>query len=95
MIFTTEIDICEIATCDVVFQLALLEGQQGSSIKPALARRQGPLVSSLDTTEDHAIPLWRLVAERSLSINTTAAGGNASLMMLSDSLSDSDSEPVA
>lgn len=83
MVFFTELD-----TCDDVFQLALLEGELGTSIKPALARRQGPLVSALDTTEDHAIPLWRLVAERSLSINTTAAGGNASLMMLSDSLSD-------
>ena len=28
------------------------------------------------------IPLWRLVAERALCINTTAAGGNASLMTL-------------
>jgi len=30
-----------------------------------------------------AIPLERLVVERSLSINTAAAGGNASLMTMS------------
>jgi RHH-type proline utilization regulon transcriptional repressor/proline dehydrogenase/delta 1-pyrroline-5-carboxylate dehydrogenase len=36
----------------------------------------------IDTTEEGAIPLWRLTAERALCVNTTAAGGNASLMTL-------------
>jgi RHH-type proline utilization regulon transcriptional repressor/proline dehydrogenase/delta 1-pyrroline-5-carboxylate dehydrogenase len=36
----------------------------------------------VDTSEEGAIPLWRLVAERALCVNTTAAGGNASLMTL-------------
>ena len=31
---------------------------------------------------DHAIALERLVHERSLSINTAAAGGNATLMTI-------------
>jgi RHH-type proline utilization regulon transcriptional repressor/proline dehydrogenase/delta 1-pyrroline-5-carboxylate dehydrogenase len=39
-------------------------------------------VSLIGTNEDDAIPLWRLVAERALCVNTTAAGGNASLMTL-------------
>jgi RHH-type transcriptional regulator, proline utilization regulon repressor / proline dehydrogenase / delta 1-pyrroline-5-carboxylate dehydrogenase len=40
------------------------------------------LVPVVETTESEAIPLWRLVAERAVCINTTAAGGNASLMTL-------------
>jgi len=36
----------------------------------------------IDTTEEGDIPLWRLIAERALCVNTTAAGGNASLMTL-------------
>jgi RHH-type proline utilization regulon transcriptional repressor/proline dehydrogenase/delta 1-pyrroline-5-carboxylate dehydrogenase len=31
---------------------------------------------------DPAVPLERLVVERALSLNTAAAGGNASLMMM-------------
>ncbi len=34
------------------------------------------------TTERDSIALWRLVTERALCVNTTAAGGNASLMTL-------------
>ena len=48
----------------------------------ALAARDGALVGLIDTTAATAIPLWRLVAERALCVNTTAAGGNASLMTL-------------
>jgi RHH-type proline utilization regulon transcriptional repressor/proline dehydrogenase/delta 1-pyrroline-5-carboxylate dehydrogenase len=40
-------------------------------------------VAVIDTSAEEAIPLWRLVAERALCVNTTAAGGNASLMTLS------------
>jgi RHH-type proline utilization regulon transcriptional repressor/proline dehydrogenase/delta 1-pyrroline-5-carboxylate dehydrogenase len=87
--------VSEMASCAVPFQLALVEGPQAATIKPVLAARQGPLVSTIDTTEGDNIPLWRLVAERSLSVNTTAAGGNASLMMLSDSGSTSGGEVLA
>ncbi|MFL9924849.1 trifunctional transcriptional regulator/proline dehydrogenase/L-glutamate gamma-semialdehyde dehydrogenase [Herbaspirillum lusitanum] len=48
-----------------------------------LAERGGALVPLITAAEDSAIPLWRLVAERALCVNTTAAGGNASLMTLS------------
>ena len=44
--------------------------------------RDGALVPVIETFAETAIPLWRLVAERALYVNTTAAGGNASLMTL-------------
>ena len=49
----------------------------------ALAQRPGPLVGLTGMTPgDPHVPLERLVIERSLSINTAAAGGNASLMTI-------------
>jgi RHH-type proline utilization regulon transcriptional repressor/proline dehydrogenase/delta 1-pyrroline-5-carboxylate dehydrogenase len=48
-----------------------------------LARRSGPIVSLTGLAPGEGrVPLERLVIERSLSINTAAAGGNASLMTL-------------
>jgi RHH-type proline utilization regulon transcriptional repressor/proline dehydrogenase/delta 1-pyrroline-5-carboxylate dehydrogenase len=64
------------------FQVAMIEPSLAHEIKPQLAARKGALVGTIDTTEETAIPLWRLVAERALCVNTTAAGGNASLMTL-------------
>ena len=46
-----------------------------------LAQREGPIVPVL-TPEAHGYPLDMLVLERSTCTNTTAAGGNASLMTL-------------
>ena len=47
------------------------------------ARRAGPVVSVERLAPgDPAVPLERLVVERSVSINTAAAGGNASLMAM-------------
>ena len=61
----------------------LLHGDAPRRLEVAalLARRPGPIVPlhAFDTGET-CIPLERLVVERSLSINTAAAGGNASLM---------------
>ncbi|WCM91573.1 trifunctional transcriptional regulator/proline dehydrogenase/L-glutamate gamma-semialdehyde dehydrogenase [Acidovorax sp. NCPPB 2350] len=49
----------------------------------ALAARPGPIVGvSGHAPGDAAVALERLVAERAVSINTAAAGGNASLMAL-------------
>ena len=70
------------------FDAALFEGRgdrlcQASQI---LAARQGPIISiqgigeATAGTEDYALEL--LLRERSLSINTAAAGGNASLMTI-------------
>ncbi len=48
-----------------------------------LARRDGPIVPLVGLAPgDAALPLERLVIERSLSVNTAAAGGNASLMTI-------------
>jgi RHH-type proline utilization regulon transcriptional repressor/proline dehydrogenase/delta 1-pyrroline-5-carboxylate dehydrogenase len=64
------------------FQLALVEAMLVPGLRGQLAARSGALVGLIDTNEDGAIPLWRLLAERALCVNTTAAGGNASLMTL-------------
>ena len=49
----------------------------------ALAARPGPIVGVTGLAPGEArVPLERLVVERSLSINTAAAGGNASLMTI-------------
>ena len=53
-----------------------------AALLPVLAAREGALTSVAQTQGSEPIPLWRLVAERTVSVNTTAAGGNASLMTL-------------
>ena len=63
-------------------QLALIETPLLALLKPVFATNNSVIVSVLETAEDEVIPLWRLVAERAVCINTTAAGGNASLMTL-------------
>ncbi|MES2127220.1 MAG: trifunctional transcriptional regulator/proline dehydrogenase/L-glutamate gamma-semialdehyde dehydrogenase [Pseudomonadota bacterium] len=68
--------------CDHPFQVALVESALVNTLRPALAARDGAIIGIIDTSEEGAIPLWRLVAERALCVNTTAAGGNASLMTL-------------
>ncbi|MGE0311748.1 MAG: trifunctional transcriptional regulator/proline dehydrogenase/L-glutamate gamma-semialdehyde dehydrogenase [Lautropia sp.] len=52
-------------------------------VQQQLAARPGPIVglASMQPGDD-AVPLARLLTERSLSINTAAAGGNASLMTI-------------
>ncbi|MPS26745.1 trifunctional transcriptional regulator/proline dehydrogenase/L-glutamate gamma-semialdehyde dehydrogenase [Pigmentiphaga sp.] len=58
-------------------------GNRLKSILRQLARRAGPIVPLIDLAPgDAAIPLERLLVERSVSINTAAAGGNASLMAM-------------
>ncbi|WP_394781246.1 trifunctional transcriptional regulator/proline dehydrogenase/L-glutamate gamma-semialdehyde dehydrogenase [Undibacterium sp.] len=63
-------------------QFALVEGALLSHYKPVFAALNDAIVSVVETHENTEIPLWRLVAERALCVNTTAAGGNASLMTL-------------
>jgi RHH-type proline utilization regulon transcriptional repressor/proline dehydrogenase/delta 1-pyrroline-5-carboxylate dehydrogenase len=71
-----------IDSCHHEFQLALVESSLVAGLRPVLAARSGAIVGLIETSEEGAIALWRLVAERALCINTTAAGGNASLMTL-------------
>jgi RHH-type proline utilization regulon transcriptional repressor/proline dehydrogenase/delta 1-pyrroline-5-carboxylate dehydrogenase len=63
-------------------QIALVEPKQLAAWLPMLAAREGALVPVIEATETEPVPLWRLVAERAICVNTTAAGGNASLMTL-------------
>ncbi len=69
----------------VAFDAVLHHGSPASWLVTAesLARRPGPIVglTALSPGEGR-VPLERLVIERSLSINTAAAGGNASLMTI-------------
>ncbi|MEQ9889206.1 trifunctional transcriptional regulator/proline dehydrogenase/L-glutamate gamma-semialdehyde dehydrogenase [Pectobacterium zantedeschiae] len=52
-------------------------------VSEALAERDGPIILLLGYTHgDTDVQLERLLIERSLSINTAAAGGNASLMTI-------------
>jgi RHH-type proline utilization regulon transcriptional repressor/proline dehydrogenase/delta 1-pyrroline-5-carboxylate dehydrogenase len=67
------------------FDAALHHGDAAArqSVAASLAARPGPIVGLTGLVSgDARIPLERLVIERSLSINTAAAGGNASLMTL-------------
>jgi RHH-type proline utilization regulon transcriptional repressor/proline dehydrogenase/delta 1-pyrroline-5-carboxylate dehydrogenase len=62
--------------------LALVDAACAAAVLPLLSSRDGALVPVVHTDESGLIPLWRLVAERAVCVNTAAAGGNASLMTL-------------
>ena len=66
--------------------LVALPGDALSRTKEAIAARPGPLVAVVPWTVDTepASTLWRLVRERCETVNTAAAGGNASLMTLGE-----------
>jgi len=70
-----EVDKCE-------FGIALLEAGVQGNVRSQLAARNGAIVGIVDTDAASPVALWRLVAERAVCVNTTAAGGNASLMTL-------------
>ncbi|MEC5215382.1 RHH-type proline utilization regulon transcriptional repressor/proline dehydrogenase/delta 1-pyrroline-5-carboxylate dehydrogenase [Actimicrobium sp. GrIS 1.19] len=72
----------EIGDHNVAIQIALVDAPLSAEIRAQLAARDGAIVPLIETSTSAAIPLWRLVAERALCVNTTAAGGNASLMTL-------------
>jgi RHH-type proline utilization regulon transcriptional repressor/proline dehydrogenase/delta 1-pyrroline-5-carboxylate dehydrogenase len=62
--------------------MALVENGLPGGLQVKLAARTGAIVGIVDTQQNAPVALWRLVAERALCVNTTAAGGNASLMTL-------------
>ena len=69
----------------VAFDAVLHHGAAASwlATAAAVAERPGPIVGVTGLAPGEArVPVERLVVERSLSINTAAAGGNASLMTL-------------
>ena len=64
---------------------ALLHGDAATTLhwQAQLAQRPGAIVTLTALRPgDAAVPLARLVSERSICTNTAAAGGNASLMTL-------------
>lgn len=63
-------------------QFALIDTNSLAHYKTLFAAQNEAIVCVIETQESSEAPLWRLVAERALCINTTAAGGNASLMTL-------------
>jgi RHH-type proline utilization regulon transcriptional repressor/proline dehydrogenase/delta 1-pyrroline-5-carboxylate dehydrogenase len=71
-----------IADDGIEIHAALVQPQNAAELRPLLAARNGALVPVIETGKESAVLLWRLVAERAVCVNTTAAGGNASLMML-------------
>jgi RHH-type proline utilization regulon transcriptional repressor/proline dehydrogenase/delta 1-pyrroline-5-carboxylate dehydrogenase len=64
------------------FAMAMIDTGLPGKLAETLAARPGAIVGIVDTQAQQPIALWRLVAERALCVNTTAAGGNASLMTL-------------
>ncbi|WP_137921377.1 trifunctional transcriptional regulator/proline dehydrogenase/L-glutamate gamma-semialdehyde dehydrogenase [Hydrogenophaga sp. 2FB] len=69
----------------VAFDAVLLHGDLSrlEEIQQQLARRDGPVISVERLAPGESdVPLERLVVERALSVNTAAAGGNASLMTI-------------
>ena len=70
---------------DADFDAVLLHGTVAelASVQQRLARRAGPVVAvERMAPGETRVPLERLVVERALSVNTAAAGGNATLMTI-------------
>ncbi|HEY4073707.1 MAG TPA: trifunctional transcriptional regulator/proline dehydrogenase/L-glutamate gamma-semialdehyde dehydrogenase [Herbaspirillum sp.] len=66
----------------LAFVLYEAGSRKSEQLLSAVAERDGAIVACMASNADDAVALWRLVAERALCVNTTAAGGNASLMAL-------------
>jgi RHH-type proline utilization regulon transcriptional repressor/proline dehydrogenase/delta 1-pyrroline-5-carboxylate dehydrogenase len=64
--------------------LADLPAADLASLRVRIAERDGALTPVIMTEAPFRYPLWRLLAERTLSVNTAAAGGNAALLALED-----------
>jgi RHH-type proline utilization regulon transcriptional repressor/proline dehydrogenase/delta 1-pyrroline-5-carboxylate dehydrogenase len=58
--------------------------ERARAIRQGLAAREGPIVPLLCVDAHHPGDPMRLVRERTVTINTTASGGNASLLSLAE-----------
>ena len=69
---------------DADIQALLYAGDEAAAdpLRRRLAARDGPLVPLISERESGGYDLHRLVLEKTVSVNTTAAGGNAALMSL-------------
>ena len=66
----------------VDINVAMIEASELLALRIMLSDREGALIPVLEVKADQPIALWRLVCERAICINTTAAGGNARLMTM-------------
>ena len=64
--------------------LVAAEGPVALSARTRLAESEGPIVPVVVADDRGAYDASRLVMERTLTINTTASGGNASLLSLAE-----------
>ncbi|MFZ2973044.1 MAG: bifunctional proline dehydrogenase/L-glutamate gamma-semialdehyde dehydrogenase PutA [Ferribacterium limneticum] len=63
--------------------LAGVLSEPDASLRQRLAREPGALIATYQPADNGGhYPLYRLLVERVLTVNTTAAGGNTTLMML-------------
>jgi RHH-type proline utilization regulon transcriptional repressor/proline dehydrogenase/delta 1-pyrroline-5-carboxylate dehydrogenase len=74
----------DVAARDVDFDAALFHGSSDEcrALLRRLAEREGPLVTLHAFNTGEEVPVERLLIERVVSVNTAAAGGNASLMTI-------------
>jgi RHH-type proline utilization regulon transcriptional repressor/proline dehydrogenase/delta 1-pyrroline-5-carboxylate dehydrogenase len=64
--------------------LIAVEGPRAHAARSALAQSEGPIVPIVVGDGHGAYDASRLVVERTLTVNTTASGGNASLLSLTE-----------
>jgi len=69
-----------IASADAVLTDA--QGEALVTLRRMLAEGEGPIIPVITPEADGSYPAWRLLKERCISVNTAAAGGNASLLSL-------------
>jgi RHH-type proline utilization regulon transcriptional repressor/proline dehydrogenase/delta 1-pyrroline-5-carboxylate dehydrogenase len=74
----------DLVSADLDALLFAGDDSEADDIRIRLAAREGALVPFVRERESGGYDLHRLVVEQTVSINTTAAGGNASLMSLSE-----------
>jgi RHH-type proline utilization regulon transcriptional repressor/proline dehydrogenase/delta 1-pyrroline-5-carboxylate dehydrogenase len=72
----------DLVDADIQALLFAGNGAHADRLRRRLAARPGPLVPLIGEQESGGYDLHRLILEKTVSVNTTAAGGNAALMSL-------------
>ncbi len=60
----------------------LADSHHAHALRQACAEREGAIIPVIAMPTDAPWPIWRLIAEQAVCVNTTASGGNASLMAM-------------
>jgi RHH-type proline utilization regulon transcriptional repressor/proline dehydrogenase/delta 1-pyrroline-5-carboxylate dehydrogenase len=74
--------VADLAGADIDALLLAGPAAEADALRRRLAARDGPIVPLITPQPGGGYPLHRLVVEKAVSINTAAAGGNATLMSL-------------